>query len=87
MLWPHIASGFCRPHVLSLRCIMLPRRRQAIERGSEEKLAKALNVDIKLIKIKRTLLDGVCPEVAEMLKDKSVDTQVFALFRQGRAGA
>jgi RepB plasmid partitioning protein len=62
--------------------------RQAIERGvSEEKLAKALNVDIKRIKIKRTLLDGVCPEVAEMLKDKSVDTQVFALFRQGRAGA
>jgi ParB-like chromosome segregation protein Spo0J len=49
---------------------------KAIERGvSEEKLAKALNVDIKRIKTKRTLLDGVCPEVAEMLKDKSVDTR------------
>jgi hypothetical protein len=46
---------------------------KAIERGvSEEKLAKALNVDIRRIKTKRTLLDGVCPEVAEMLKDKSV---------------
>ena len=56
---------------------------KAIERGvSEEKLAKALNVDIKRIKTKRTLLDGVCPEVAEMLKDKSVDTQVFALLRK-----
>jgi hypothetical protein len=49
---------------------------KAIERGvSEEKLAKALNVDIKRIKTKRTLLDRVCPEVAEMLKDKSLDTR------------
>jgi ParB-like chromosome segregation protein Spo0J len=56
---------------------------KAIERGvSEEKLAKALNVDIKRIKTKRTLLDGVCPEVAEMLKDKSVDTEVFPLLRK-----
>src|ERR1700720_3174463 len=56
---------------------------KAIERGvSEEKLARALNVDIKRIKTKRTLLDGVCPEVAEMLKDKSVDTAVFSLLRK-----
>ena len=55
----------------------------AIERGvSEEKLARALNVDIKRIKTKRTLLDGVCPEVAELLKDKSVDTEVFSLLRK-----
>src|ERR1700737_2179101 len=58
---------------------------KAIERGvSEEKLAKALNVDIKRIKTKRTLLDGVCPEVAEMLKDKSVDTEGFSLLRRIR---
>jgi ParB-like chromosome segregation protein Spo0J len=56
---------------------------KAIERGvPEEKLARALNVDIKRIKTKRTLLDGVCPEVAEMLKDKSVDAAVFALLRK-----
>jgi ParB-like chromosome segregation protein Spo0J len=56
---------------------------KAIERGvSEEKLARALNVDIKRIKTKRTLLDGVCSEVAEMLKDKSVDTEVFSLLRK-----
>jgi RepB plasmid partitioning protein len=56
---------------------------KAIERGvSEEKLARALNVDIKRIKTKRTLLDGVCPEVAEMLSDKSVDTDVFTLLRK-----
>jgi hypothetical protein len=56
---------------------------KAIERGvSEEKLARALNVDIKRIKTKRTLLDGVCPEVAEMLKDKSVDTDALTLLRK-----
>ena len=54
---------------------------KAIERGaSEEKLARALNVDIKRIKTKRTLLDGVCPEVADMLKDKSVDAELLARF-------
>src|ERR1700694_375012 len=47
-----------------------------------EKLAKALNVDIKRIKTKRTLLGGVCLEVAEMPKDKSVDTEVFSLLRK-----
>ncbi len=56
---------------------------RAIERGlSEDKLARALNVDIKRVKTKRTLLDGVCPEVAEMLKDKTVDTDVFTLWRK-----
>jgi RepB plasmid partitioning protein len=53
------------------------------ERGvSEEKLAEALNVDIKRIKTKNTLLGGLCPEVADMLKDKSVDTEVLALLRK-----
>jgi ParB-like chromosome segregation protein Spo0J len=56
---------------------------RASERGvSEEKLARTLNVDIKRIKTKRSLLDGVCPEVAEMLKDKSIDTDVFTLLRK-----
>jgi ParB-like chromosome segregation protein Spo0J len=56
---------------------------KAIERGvSEEKLARALDVDIKRIKTKRTLLDGVCPEVADMLNDKSIDTEVFSLLRK-----
>jgi ParB-like chromosome segregation protein Spo0J len=56
---------------------------KAIERGvSEDKLARALNVDIKRIKTKRTLLDGICPEVAEILKDRSVDTEVFGLLRK-----
>ena len=55
----------------------------AIERGvSEEKLARALNVDIKMIKTKRTLLDGICSEVVDMLKDKSIDSTVFSSLRK-----
>src|SRR6476661_1862913 len=39
---------------------------RATERGvSEEKLAKTLNVDIRMIKMKRNLLQGICPEVVE----------------------
>src|SRR6266478_8492647 len=55
----------------------------AIERGvSEEKLARALNIDIKLIKLRRNLLDGICPEVVEMLKDQSIDATVFQSLRK-----
>ena len=56
---------------------------KALERGvSEEKLARALNIDIKLIKLRRNLLDGVCPEVVEMLNDKSIDATVFQSVRK-----
>jgi len=56
---------------------------RAIERGvSEEKLARALNVDIQLIKRRRTLLDGICPEVVDMLKDRSVNPTTFEVFRK-----
>ena len=56
---------------------------KALERGvSEEKLARALNIDIKLMKLRRNLLDGVCPEVVEMLNDKSIDATVFRSLRK-----
>ena len=46
---------------------------KAIERGvPEERLAKALNVSISNIRAKRTLLQGICPEAAALLKDKQV---------------
>jgi hypothetical protein len=36
---------------------------KAIERGVlEERIAKALNVDVGSIKRKRRLLDGICPD-------------------------
>jgi len=56
---------------------------RAIERGvSEEKLAKALNLDIKGIKRRRALLVGICPEVIELLKDKSVNSRTFEVLRK-----
>jgi hypothetical protein len=51
---------------------------KALERGvSEERLAKALNVNVAHIKRKRHLLDGICSEVAELLKDKHVSINTF----------
>lgn len=56
---------------------------RALKNGvSEEKLAKVLNVDIKLIKRRRTMLDGICPEVVDMLKDKSVTPLAFEVLRK-----
>jgi len=44
---------------------------KAIEKGvSPERIARALNVDVEHIKRKRRLLDGICPEAADLLKDK-----------------
>lgn len=59
---------------------------RAIKRGvSEEKLARALNVDVKLIQRRKTLLDGICPEVVELLKDKSVNPLTFEVLRKMKA--
>lgn len=44
---------------------------RAIKRGaSVERLAKALDVDIKVIRARRKILDSVYPEVVELLTDK-----------------
>jgi hypothetical protein len=51
---------------------------RAIKNGvSEEKLARALDLNIAQIQRRRTLLDGICPEVAELLKDRSVNPATF----------
>jgi ParB-like chromosome segregation protein Spo0J len=56
---------------------------RAIERGvSEDKLAKALNLDIKAIKRRRTMLAGICVEVVDLLKDKSVNPNTFEVLRK-----
>lgn len=56
---------------------------KAIERGvSEERIAKSLNVDVASIKRKRRLLDGVCSEAAEILKDKHIAIHAFAEFKK-----
>ena len=44
---------------------------------SEEKIARALNVNVSVIIQKRSLLNGICPEAIELLKDKVVASGVF----------
>lgn len=58
---------------------------RAIERGvSEEKLAKALDVDTKAIRRRRNMLAGICPEVIDLLKDKSINPSTFDVLRKMR---
>lgn len=56
---------------------------KAVQRGvSEDKIAKALDLDVKSIVKKRYLLEGVCEEAADILKDKMVSVKVFDVLRK-----
>jgi prepilin-type processing-associated H-X9-DG protein len=56
---------------------------KAIKNGvSEERIARALNVNVASIRQKRELLDGVCREAAEILKTKRVSVQVFGILKK-----
>lgn len=56
---------------------------KALERGvPEEKLARALDVDVRHIRRRRTMLDGICPEVVELLGDKRVTPRAFDFMRK-----
>ena len=56
---------------------------RAIERGvSEDKLAKALDLDVKAIRRRRMMLGGICPEVVDLLKDKSLNPSTFDVLRK-----
>jgi hypothetical protein len=55
----------------------------AIKKGvSEERLARALNVDINSIRTKKRLLDGICPEVVDLVKDRHVPINTFAELKR-----
>ncbi|WP_424944150.1 plasmid partitioning protein RepB C-terminal domain-containing protein [Aliiroseovarius crassostreae] len=55
----------------------------ALKRGvPEERLARALNINIKTLQEKRRLLDGICSEAAELLKDKQVTLTSFRILRK-----
>lgn len=57
--------------------------RRAVERGvSPERLAKALSVDERTIGKKLSLLDGICPEAAELLKDRQFTADVSQVLRK-----
>jgi hypothetical protein len=56
---------------------------KAVGRGvPEDRIAKALNVDVQSIIRKRRLLDGICAEVADILKDKHLALHTFAELRK-----
>lgn len=56
---------------------------RAVERGvSEARIAAALNVNIALIRRKRTLLNGICPEAAELLKARHCPINSFRSLRK-----
>lgn len=56
---------------------------RAIENGvSESKIAKALGVNIGLIRDKRKLLDGICPEAIDLLKDRRFPVSAAAFMRR-----
>lgn len=56
---------------------------RAIEKGvSEQWLAEMMKVDIGTIRRKMHLLDGIAPEVAEMLKDKRCPVASFQILRK-----
>ena len=57
--------------------------RRAIQRGvAPERLAKALNVDTRTITRKMTLLEGICPEATELLKDRNFSTDISRVLRK-----
>ena len=58
---------------------------KVIERGvPEERIAQALNVNVATIRAKRDLLNGICPEVASLLKDKHCPINSFQALKKAK---
>ena len=56
---------------------------KAIESGvPEDRIAKALDINVAMIRRKRRLLDGICPEVADLLKDRHCPIDTFRSLKQ-----
>ena len=56
---------------------------EALKTGlTEERIAAALDVSLESIRIRRDLLNGICPEVVQILIDKSISPQVFGILRK-----
>jgi len=58
---------------------------QAIKNGvSETRIARTLNVDLANIRQKRDLLEGICPEAVELLRDKLATAGALRELRKVR---
>ncbi len=56
---------------------------EALKSGvAEERLAATLNVNIGAIRKRVQMLDGICGEVVEMLRDRKVSLELFPLLRK-----
>jgi hypothetical protein len=56
---------------------------EAIRQGvSEERIATTLAVDVAAIRRKRDLLDGICPEAVQLLKEKRASAGAFREMRK-----
>ena len=59
---------------------------EALKNGlTEERIASALDVSLDSIRMKRDMLNGICPEAVQLLLDKSVSPQVFSILRKMKA--
>jgi hypothetical protein len=56
---------------------------EALKTGlTEERIAAALNISVEAIRIKRDLLNGICPEAVQILMNKQVSPKVFHILRK-----
>src|SRR5262249_43385780 len=56
---------------------------RAIKNGvTESRIARALNIDVARIRRKRDLLDGVCAEAVQLLREKHVPAKVLRELRR-----
>lgn len=60
--------------------------RAAVAKGvSQEHLAQALNIDSSSLLKKLKLLDGICPEAVELLKDRQFSPEISRVLRKMKA--
>jgi ParB-like chromosome segregation protein Spo0J len=56
---------------------------KALNNGvTEERIAATLNMDVSRIRKKRDLLDGICPEAVELLRDKRASPGALRQFKK-----
>jgi hypothetical protein len=56
---------------------------EALKSGvPEDRIARALNVDVAAVRQKSRMLDGICPEVVELLRDRNLSPQLFVVLRK-----
>jgi hypothetical protein len=56
---------------------------EALKSGvAEERLAATLNINIGAVRKRVQMLDGICGEVVEMLRDRKISLELFPLLRK-----